>query len=34
LHVRCSDAFALFAGAGYNNMAGAVVIQAGLSVTF
>ncbi|MDR2449207.1 MAG: penicillin-binding protein activator LpoB [Prevotellaceae bacterium] len=34
LHVRCSDVFALFAGAGYNNMAGAVVIQAGLSVTF
>jgi hypothetical protein len=34
LYVRCSDAFALFAGAGYNNMAGAVVVQAGLSVTF
>jgi hypothetical protein len=34
LHLRCSDVFALFAGAGYNNMAGAVVIQAGLSVTF
>lgn len=34
LHVRCSDVFALFAGAGYNNMAEAVVVQAGLSVTF
>jgi hypothetical protein len=34
LHLRCSDVLSVFAGAGYNNMAGAVVVQAGLSVTF
>ena len=34
LHLRCSDALAIFAGAGYNNMVNAVVAQAGLSVTF
>jgi hypothetical protein len=34
LHLRCSDAVAVFAGGGYNNMADAAVIQAGLSVTF
>jgi hypothetical protein len=34
LHLRCSDVFAIYAGAGYNNMAAAVVVQAGLSVTF
>jgi hypothetical protein len=34
LHVRCSGAFALFAGAGYNNMVEAVVVQAGFSITF
>jgi hypothetical protein len=34
LHLRCSDVFALYAGAGYNNMAAAVAVQAGLSVTF
>jgi hypothetical protein len=34
LHLHCSDVFALFAGAGYNNMTDAVVVQAGLSVTF
>jgi hypothetical protein len=34
LHLRCSEVFALYAGAGYNNMANAVVIQAGISLTF
>ena len=34
LHLRCSDVFAIYAGAGYNNMTDAVVIQAGFSITF
>jgi hypothetical protein len=34
LHLRCSEVFALYAGAGYNNMANAVVVQAGFSLTF
>jgi hypothetical protein len=34
LHLRCSEVFALYAGAGYNNMANTVVVQAGISLTF
>jgi hypothetical protein len=34
LHLRCSEVFALYAGAGYNNMANAVVAQAGIALTF
>jgi hypothetical protein len=34
LHLRCSDVLAIFAGAGYSNVANTFVVQAGLSVTF
>jgi hypothetical protein len=34
LHLRCSEAVAIFAGVGYNNMYGSTTVQAGLSITF